>query len=235
MNGLYLAASGAASLLAGLDVAANNLANVDTPGFRRLLDVTESLGRNGSPYEYASLDSSPTLDTAQGPLKATGNPLDIAISGPAFIEVQTPDGPAYTRNGQMQVGPDGTLLAAGFPVVRQGGGTMVLPPGSVSVGGDGSVTVNGAPQGKIALADPRGATLTPVGGSLYHAAGLESLPPGDAGSQIHQGFIESSTTSEVGEVVGMMGAMRGYEAAMKAVTTIDQNQDRTVQAFTLQA
>lgn len=235
MNGLYLAASGAASQLAGLDITANNLANVGTAGFRRLLDVVESVTGNGSPYEYAAADTAPVIDMTQGPVRGTGNPLDVAITGPAFLVVQTPDGPAYTRNGQLQVGPDGALLAAGYPVVSEGGGTITLPPGTVSFGGDGSISVNGAPQGKIALADPRDASLIPIGGSLYRPAGLESLPAATAGSQIHQGFIESSTGSEIGELVTMMGVMRSYEAAMKAVTSIDQNQDRSIQAFTLHA
>src|SRR3989442_1248906 len=99
MNGLYVVASGAASQLAGIDVAANNLANLNTPGYRRFMSVMESVEGNGSPYQFAQSDPSPRVDMTQGPLKATNNPLDVAITGSAFFPVQTPDGIAYTRDG----------------------------------------------------------------------------------------------------------------------------------------
>jgi flagellar basal body rod protein FlgG len=235
MNGLYVAASGAAAQIAGLDTKASNLANIATPGFRRILDVVQSVAAGGSSTEYASLGAAAQLDMSQGPLKATGDPLDIAITGPAFLVVETPDGPAYTRNGQLQVAPDGQLLAAGYPLTRDGGGTITLTPGPVTFATDGTISVNVIQQGKLALADPNAVALAPIGGSLYRSIESDSLPPAAPGSQVHQGFIEGSTGSEMDELVGMMGVMRNYEAAMKAVTTIDQNQDKTIQTFTLQA
>lgn len=235
MNGLYVAAAGALSQLAGLDTTVQNLANVNTTGFRRFLSVVQSVQGHGSPYEYAAADAYPPLDMAQGPLQATGNPLDVAISGPAFLTVQTPDGPAYTRNGELAIEPDGTLTAAGNPVIPEGGGTITMPSGTVSIGADGSISVAGKPVARVALADPAGATMTPIGGSLYRAADNQTLPPSTGDSQIHQGFIEHSTGTEVGEMVSLMNVMRSYEAAMKSVTSIDENQDRAIQAFTLQA
>jgi len=235
MNGLYMAASGAASQLAGLDVAASNLANASTPGFRRLFNVVESLSGNGSPYEYAATPVSAQLDMSQGPIKATDDPLDIAITGPAFITVETPDGPAYTRNGQLQLGADGSLSAAGYPIAGQTGGTITLPPGQISIGGDGSISVNGVPSAQIALADPTGQELEPTGGGLYRPTNGESLPAATSGSQVHQGYVETSTVSEIEQMVGMMGQMRSYESTMKAITSIDNNQDQAIQAFTVQA
>ncbi len=235
MNGLYVAAAGALSQLAGLDLTAQNLANVSTSGFRRLLSVVQSVQGHGSPYEYAAADPAPPLDLAQGPLQATGNPLDFAISGPAFLTVQTPNGPAYTRNGELAIGPDGTLMAAGNPVIREGGGTVTMPSGAVSIGGDGSINVAGRPVARMALADPAGITMMPIGGSLYRPAENQTLPPSTGNSQIRQGFIERSTGTEIGEMVSLMNVMRSYEAAMKAVASIDENQNRAIQAFTLQA
>jgi flagellar basal body rod protein FlgG len=238
MNGLYIAASGAASELAGLDTRANNLANIDTVGFKRVLDVVESLTSGSSPYEYASVTGAPMLDMTQGPIKQTGNPLDIAITGPAFLVVDTPNGPAYTRNGQLQIGPNGQLLAAGNPVEGDGGGTITLPSGPVVIGIDGTIDVNGLPAGKLALADPTNSVMTPIGQTLYRPVGGETLPPataGTSGSSVRQGYLESPSANEIGELVGMMGQARNYEAAMKAVSSIDQNQDQTIQAFTLQA
>lgn len=235
MNGLYVAAAGALSQLAGLDTTAQNLANVGTSGFRRFLSVVQSVQGHGSPYEYAAADPSPPLDLAQGPLQATGNPLDFAITGTAFLTVQTPDGPAYTRNGELEIGPGGILMAAGKPVIGEGGDTVTMPAGAVSLGGDGSIDVAGQPVARMALVDPAGATMLSIGGSLYRPAENQKLPPSTGDGQVHQGFVERSTGTEVGEMVSLMNVMRSYEAAMKSVTSIDDNQNRAIQAFTLQA
>jgi len=89
MNGLYIAASGAASQVAQLDTVANNLVNSNTPGFRRFVNVLQSIEGNGSPYQYAASGGTPVVEMAQGPLRETSNPLDVAITGPAFLIVQT--------------------------------------------------------------------------------------------------------------------------------------------------
>jgi flagellar basal-body rod protein FlgF len=236
MNALFLAASGAESQLAGLGVAASNLANLATPGFRRLLNVVQSVSGHGSAFEFAASDATPPLDMAQGPISATGNPLDVALTGPAFIAVQTPQGPAYTRNGELQLAPDGTLLAADQPVLGAGGAPLRLPAGPISIASDGSVSVAGTPAGRIALADPSGVTMVPLGGGLYKPADDSTLPPAvGSASQVHQGSLETSAGSAVGEMVALMNASRNYEAAMNSVKSIDQNSDRAAQAFTLTA
>jgi len=235
MNGLFVAASGAASQLEALDISAHNLANGGTPGFRRFELAAQAVAEAPSPYEYAAVPAStPELDMSQGPLRNTGNPLDVAVVGSAFIRVQTPNGEAYTRNGQLEVSPDGTLLAAGQPVVNEGGGAITLPPGPISIAADGSITVNNQPNARISMADPQGVTLNPIGSSLYSAAGGEELPAATA-SQLRQGFLEQSGSDPVTGVVDMMRIMRSYESAINAVHAIDQSQDRTIQTFTLQA
>ncbi len=234
MNGLFLAASGAASLLDGLGTAADNLANLNTPGFRRFQNVIESVNGNGTPYQYAA-SAPPTIDMAQGPMQSTGNPMDVAISGPGFMTVQTPNGNAYTRNGTLQVGSDGTLTASGYPVLNQAGAPInVGQGGNVTIGGDGSINIDGKPSGQIAMADPAGTQMVPVGASLYRTANGEVLPPA-TNSQMHQGFLEGSAGSEMGTMVSMLSMMRNYDASMKAVHAIDTNQSQAIQAFTLTA
>lgn len=236
MNAIYLAASGAASVLCALDTSANNLANANTPGFRRFLPVMQSVAGGQSPYDYAAVGATARIDMAQGPLQATNNPLDLAITGPAFLAVQGPGGLAYTRNGELQVSADGTLLAAGYPVMSTGGAPISIPPGAVMIGGDGSLSVNGQPVAQLMLADPSGIAMIPAGGSLYRAQADATLPPAaPASSQLHQGYLEQATGSETGTMIGMMDAMRGYESAMKAVAAIDSNQNQAIQAFTLNA
>jgi len=236
MNGTYLAASGASALFDAMDTAANNLANANTPGYRRFMSVMQSVSGNGSPYDYAASDASPTLDMSQGPLQATNNPLDVAITGDAFLAVQGPEGTAYTRDGQLQVGPDGTLTAAGYPLLKPDGSTITLPPGNVVIAGDGSISVNGSPVAQLMLADPAGIQMLPAGGNLYQPQGDATLPQAQQGtSQIHQGYLENPTGNETATMISMMDAMRGYESAMKAVSAIDNNQNQAIQAFTLNA
>jgi flagellar basal-body rod protein FlgF len=234
MNGLFLAASGAASLLDGLGTAADNLANLNTPGFRNFQNMIESVNGNGTPYQYAA-SAPPAINLAQGPMQATGDPMNVAISGPGFMTVQTPTGTAYTRNGTLHIESDGTLTAAGYPVLNQAGNTVNLGlGGNVMIAGDGSLSVNGNPSGQIALVDPAGTAIVPAGASLYHTANGEVLPPATE-SQMHQGFLEGSAGSEMGTMVSMLSMMRNYDASMKAVHAIDTNQNQAIQAFTLTA
>ncbi|HJU11056.1 MAG TPA: flagellar hook-basal body complex protein [Candidatus Binataceae bacterium] len=236
MDGLYLAASGAASELAALDVSTNNLANASVPGYRRFVEIMKSVTGNGSPYEFADSAPATQISTAQGPIFPSGNPLDVAIAGPAFIAVQTPDGPAYTRNGELQRAADGTLIAAGQPVLGANGGTIVLPAGPMTIGGDGSINVNSQPVGKMQLGDATGIEMVPAGSSLYKALNGDPLPaPQKISNFVRQGFLEGSAGSAIGAMVSMTGLVRNYESAMRAVQAIDDNQSRTIQAFTLSA
>jgi flagellar basal-body rod protein FlgF len=234
LNGLYLAASGAASQLEGLGAIADNLSNLTTPGFRRFQNVVESVNGNGTPYQYAA-NSPQSIDLSQGPMQSTGNPMDVALSGPGFMTVQTPTGTAYTRDGTLQLQSDGTLTAAGFPLLNQSGQTInVGRGGNVIIGTDGSLNINGLPSGQIAMVDPTGAQMLPAGASLYRTTGGEVLPPA-TNSQMHQGYLEGSAGSEMGTMVSMLGMMRNYDASMKAMHAIDTNQSQAIQTFTLTA
>jgi flagellar basal-body rod protein FlgF len=235
MIGLYLAASGAAATLGALSSVADNIANLGTPGFKRLLNSAEAVSGNNTPYQFALPASAPVIDTSQGPIEATNNPMDVAVTGPAFITVQGPNGTAYTRNGTLAVQSDGTLTAAGYPVLSAAGGPISIKnPGSIVIGGDGSISVNGQPLAQIGMADPTGIKMVALGANLYRGANGEELPPATS-SQMHQGFLESATGSEMGEITSMLGMMRNYESSMKAVQNIDNSQGQVIQAFTLQA
>jgi len=235
MIGLYLAASGAAATLGALSSVADNIANLSTPGFKRVLNEAQAVSGNGSPYQFAASNGPPTIDASQGPLQATNNPMDVAVTGSGFITVQGPNGTAYTRNGTLAVQPDGTLTAAGYPVLTPAGGTISIKvPGTLVIGGDGSVSVNGQPVGQIGMAEPAGTKMVALGASLYRGANGEELAPA-TNSQLHQGFLEGATGSEMGEITSMLSMMRNYESSMKAVQSIDSSQNQVIQAFTLQA
>jgi flagellar basal-body rod protein FlgF len=235
MIGLYLAASGAAATLGALSAVADNIANLSTPGFKRILNQAQAVSGNGSPYQFAASGGASTIDTSQGPLQATNNPMDVAVTGTGFITVQGPNGTAYTRNGTLAIQADGTLTAAGYPVLTPAGGTIsIKTTGTPVIGGDGTVSVNGQPVGQIAMAEPDGTKMVALGANLYRGANGEELAPA-ANSQMHQGFLEGATGSEMGEITSMLSMMRNYESSMKAVQNMDTGQGQVIQAFTLQA
>jgi flagellar basal-body rod protein FlgF len=235
MIGLYLAASGAAATLGALSAVADNIANLSTPGFKRILNQAQAVSGNGSPYQFAASGGTSTIDTSQGPLQATNNPMDVAVTGTGFITVQGPNGTAYTRNGTLAIQADGTLTAAGYPVLTPAGGTIsIKTPGTPVIGGDGTVSVNGQPVGQIAMAEPDGTKMVALGANLYRGANGEELAPA-TNSQMHQGFLEGATGSEMGEITAMLSMMRNYESSMKAVQNMDTGQGQVIQAFTLQA
>lgn len=233
MNGLYVAASGAASRLTTLKITAENLSNVNTPGFRRVLTYVQALGGRGSPYEYAVSGGPASIDMRQGPLRRTGNPMDVALSGPGFMAVRTPRGIAYTRDGELSVSPQGVLMAAGRALESTTGGEIRLGPGKVEFSANGVVSVDGNGVGQIALGNPSGIRMEPMGLGLYRPVGPMQLPTDSPQTSFHQGFLENSTGNVVGAMLSMVSALRGYQAAMKAVTSINKNEKRAIQTFTM--
>lgn len=235
MNGLYLAASGAASTLAGLETAATNLTNAKTPGFRRLFTQVEAISGNGSPYQYAVSGGAPTIDMAQGPLRRTGNPLDVGLTGGGFMTVQTPNGYAYTRDGELSVDSNGILMAAGYPLVSAAGETIAVPSGTMTINRFGLVSVNGNAIAQIAVGDPSGLQMEPIGQGLYLPSGGDPLPADASGTLFHQDFVEGSTGTLMGSMLAVMNAMRSYQAAMNAVHSINNDQQHAIQTLTMQA
>ncbi|HZP46229.1 MAG TPA: flagellar hook basal-body protein [Candidatus Binataceae bacterium] len=235
MNGLYIAASGAAGELATLNTVAQNLANADTPGYRRFHQLIEAVADN-TPWQYAGSAITTRIDTGQGPLRVTGNPLDIAVVGPAFLAVETPQGRAFTRDGALQLTADGTLLAAGQPLLGASGAPLKLPAGQVTIAADGSISVNGRPAAQLMLADPGDTVMNPLGGNLYQPDDPDSVAPALPGSSVvRQGYLEFPAGNTVADLTSLMSVTRSYESAMRSVQSIDDDQNRTIQAFTLQA
>src|SRR6185369_13159012 len=134
-SGLYSALSGNIAAMKRMDIISNNLANVNTPGFKKDKMLFESMlaGNKNPPVFPQGTTADPILqkdnvyiDYAQGSVAKTGNSFDLAIDGDGFFTVSTPDGPAYTRQGNFHLAADGTLVTAdGFPVMGQGGAIKV--------------------------------------------------------------------------------------------------------------
>jgi flagellar basal-body rod protein FlgG len=258
MRALFTAASGMEAQQYNMDTIANNLANVNTTGFRRnearFQDlVYQELRAPGSPVGASvvpvgqdvglgvKVGSSEKIFT-QGNLIQTSNPLDLAVEGDGFFQVTMPDGTtAYTRDGSFKQDANGALVTAdGYFLQPQ----ITIPQNaqSISVGSDGTVTalVPGSTQpqqlGQIQLArfiNPAG--LSPVGGhNLYTQTAASGTPvvsqPAINGTgSLQSGYLENSNVQVVQEIVNMIVAQRAYEANSKAISTADQMLSTSVQ------
>ena len=241
---------GALSNETRLNLIANNLANVNTAGYKAdkvsFQDVFSRVATDFNPDARNDLTqknllprplvvakprlAKHTVDLAQGSLEVTGNQLDMAISGPGFFRVQTPEGQYLTRNGQFYRGPQGQLLTnQGFSVLGQSG-PITLPPGqNVSVSPDGQILVDNVPVGAVDVvdvADPK--KLKKYGQSLFTGPDDNApvtQPVDRSKTSIYQGYIEKPNVEVVTEMVGMIEAQRSFEAYSKIITST-QEMDR---------
>ncbi len=254
IRGLYTAATGMNSMQHQIDVTSNNIANVNTTGFKQdraeFQDLMyETLNYTAGQTSQTSINptgidvglgvriSGIQKNFTEGDLKLTSNPLDLAIQGKGFFQITLPSGEtAYSRNGAFKLNAEGSIVnGSGYSLSPE----IVVPDNvtDLSVGKDGIVTAKD-PQtgdvvdlGQITIADfvnPAG--LTPLGESLFmqsDASGdvLEGNPNEEQFGSIQQGMIELSNVKLVNEMVDLITAQRAYEANSKAITTTDSMLD----------
>ncbi|TSA00141.1 MAG: flagellar basal-body rod protein FlgG [Rhodocyclaceae bacterium] len=251
IRSLWIAKTGLDAQQTQLDVISNNLANVSTNGFKRARAVFEDLlyqtlrqpGAQSS--QQTAIPSGLQLGTGvrpvatekiftQGSLTQTSNPLDIAINGQGFFQIQMPDGTlAYTRDGSFQKDGTGQMVtSSGYPLSP----ALTIPSNAVSVtiGRDGVVSVlqagtTAATQvGTIQLAGfVNSGGLQSVGENLFVETASSGTPtpntPGTNGSGLlNQGYVETSNVNVAEELVNMIQTQRAYEINSKAITTSDQ-------------
>ena len=209
-----------------LDVVANNVANVNTNGFKADRSLFEEFLRSnaretnfiGRDRNVSFVQDRATLkDLSQGPLEQTKNPLDVAIDGDAFLVVQTPNGPRYTRDGSMQISQTGQLVTkGGIPVLGTGGPITFQPTDhNINISADGTVTVQegtnrtDSVRGKLRMVSFAQAqnALKKEGSNLYSA---EAPPLPATTSKLTQGFVEKSNVSSVMEMTRMIDVTRAY-------------------------
>lgn len=220
-NTLIVGLSRQAALRRALDVTANNIANMNTTGFKadnvvfeeHVFAAARDNRFSGKDQRVSFVaDRATWRDMRQGPAQQTGNPLDLAISGDGFLVVQTPGGERYTRNGALQISATGALVTSeGFPVLGDSGPIVLqqLDRG-LAIAGDGSVSVDRGLRGKIKLVEfAQPARLEKEGSSNFSApAGLQ---PGPATrSRLVQGALEKSNVEAVTEMSRMMEITRAY-------------------------
>jgi flagellar basal-body rod protein FlgG len=246
-DALYVGATGMRAHQMQVDTIANNVANVNTVGFRRetvsFSSVMAALQSGATDPLAASLRenlqsrgagaiASLQLSTNGGELRQTGAPLDVAIDGGGFLEVTLPDGtPAFTRAGALSLDADGVLSGAGLPlaariaVPAEANGLRITPHGRVLANLPNQADVELGHIELAAFANPAG--LESIGENLYRATAasgeLRTATPGENGTGLlRQGHLESSNVQLVDELVALMLAQRGFEMNSKIVQAADQ-------------
>jgi flagellar basal-body rod protein FlgF len=234
-SGYYAAFAGLLARSQALDLAAGNLSNAGTAGYRAERDYFRSAildpqalqsQLNATVNSFGVLGGS-RLDMGQGALTPTGNPLDLAIEGDGFFAVQTKQGVRYTRDGQLERAQDGTLTTqAGEPVLDARQQLIRIPAGETAVGDDGAVSVNGAVAGKIALFSFASGDALSAEGANRYAAG-EGAQPALATGTIRQGALEASNQDVIGGSLQLVLMQRQAEMMQKAVSIFSNDFDKT--------
>jgi len=233
LGGLYTAAAGMEAQQQRLDAVSNDLANVSTTGYKSLRVGFRDLlyqapGRGGGAGTQTGSGAAATVlgrNQEQGALIPTERSLDVALTGPGFIQVKAADGGiALTRDGSLGVGPDGRLrTSTGQPLqppIQLPAGT---DPSEVQIDSDGSVRVGRRQVGRIAVVNvtnPDG--LQAEGDSLFRPTAASGPVSGARGTGLEQGALESSNVDMADATVEMMNAQRGFELASKAIQMQDE-------------
>jgi flagellar basal-body rod protein FlgF len=241
-NALLVGLSRQMALSRELDVVANNIANIDTTGykadgslFEEFLGSAARSGPNDGRVSYV-LDRGVWHDMNQGPMQRTGNPLDVAIDGDGFLAVQTPQGERYTRNGSLQISPTGQLVTNdGNPVLGDSGPiTFQSTDRQISISRDGTISVRegasnaDSARGKLKLVafDNKQQLRKDGSGTFAAASGATPHPATTAGLQ--QGSIEKSNVRGVVEMSRMIEITRSYT---QIATMLQQQGDQSTQAI----
>jgi flagellar basal-body rod protein FlgF len=223
-NSLLVSLSQQLATYRAMDVIANNIANVSTPGFKRdsakfeeyVAMMRPAEGQKGmQPVSFVK-DAGVTRDTGQGNIEQTGATYDLAISGKGYFAVQTPAGLRYTRDGHFTLDGGGNLVTSqGYQVQGDGGAITIAPTdGDINIAPDGMISsvVNGVGNqlGKIKVVDFADDTLlTKQGSSLYSTGQTPNTP---ATVNLRQGALEASNVQPVIEISKMLEVQRAYEA-----------------------
>ncbi len=235
---IYIAATGAARTLEQQAIISNNMANVSTTGFREQMAIYRSVPVVGDvelPTRVSTVTNTPGSNFQQGVMAETGHALDLAITGDGWFSVQTPQGEAYTRNGELAVNVNNMLVTqSGHMVLSDDGGPVEVPErGSVTFTSDGTITALGAGDnpadiqvmGQLKLVNPPVGDLVRGDDGLYRLAGGQAAPA-DAAVRMVAGFVEKSNVSAAESMVGMIANARRFEMQMKVIQDASSNAER---------
>lgn len=220
-----------------MDVLANNMANINTTGFKAerilfeeyLMPVAEDQSFAGpdQPLSYTQ-DWGTVHDLSGGGLQQTGNPLDVALQGEGFLTVMTPAGERWTRSGSLQIDADGVLVDIdGHPVLADGGEVRFAPEETgITIAADGTISTDAGPKGRLQIIEfvnPQ--DLVREGNNLF--AGGTPAPA--TTTRVAQGFVERSNVSGVSEMSQMIRVSRAYQSLASLMQRQDELRRTAIQ------
>lgn len=226
MYGVNTAVSAAVKKLSQHDYVTHNLANANTPGYKaeRLIFVrrpeTDPMAEDSFSHDPVVL-----IDHSPGTLQKTGNPLDVAIQGEGYFVIETKDGERYTRNGSFTLNQNGELITLSGDAVLGEGGRITISGKKIEISNTGAVSADGSEVGRLKIVDfkkkdalvKRGAGLFEASGGAEQAA-LEN-------PEVRAGYLETSNVQAVKEMIEMIDIQRSFEAYLKIMQTMSE-QDR---------
>jgi flagellar basal-body rod protein FlgF len=220
-----IAASGLRSRMESLDLLANNVANAGTGGYKAdrefysLYAAPEA--QDSDPVSTMPVIERPWIDLSQGIVRATGNPLDVALTGTGFFSVAGPNGPLYTRNGSFHLAADGKLVNSdGYSVLGVKAENLTLQAERpVEISNDGTIQQDGSAIGQLEITDfTSTAGLVKQGANYFRIAGQVARPTSPSVTSVEQGKLESSNTGSAEASVRLVSVMRQFEMLQKAIT-----------------
>jgi flagellar basal-body rod protein FlgF len=230
-DGIYVGMAAATARAAQLDSIADNLANVETPGFKAARPAFQAFmpggaSAPGSTDKVFAAAVSTGTDLRPGTTVATDNPLDVVPEGNLFLGVETAAGPAYTRNGKMDLSPDGQLMIQGRPVLNAGGAPITIPQGSIpTITDKGEVMVDGTPVDTVGLFNVQG-PMDRNGASMFTPGAGATVEAVEGKVQV--GMLEMGNAPALESTIAMIGAQRHFETAMQAIQTYKKLDDSAI-------
>ena len=244
-RGTYVAASGGLLQFRKLEVVNNNLANVNTPGFKKIVLTGEqqtfdqtlaSIVSKNDPYAKGDHDRTPgtvtihsAVDFSPGPIKPTGNPYDVALRDPNdFFVVQTPQGTQYTRAGNFTLNNAGELVTQDGMRVVGDGGPITITGTNVSITDAGVIRAGPQSLGTLQVAhfaDPQG--LEPVGGTRFKLRAGQTAPS-TVDPNLISGSLEMANVSAISSTIDLITTSRAFELYTKTAQSIDQMNQQAI-------
>lgn len=235
---IYKAASGALLMQQRLDILSNNLANVSSVGYKadrpefRIPDTEAATPINTAETPTLSPYSPPMtfhVDFSAGAILQTSNPLDVAIQGDGFFEVQTDNGPAYTRKGNFSINEDGMLSTSdGWPVMGQGG-EITIEEGRLDINEDGEIYVDGELAGTLKIVDfDKPYELKKIGSNQFVPINGNVVARDGENYAVSQGYVEASNVNAIRTMTEVIETMRMFESYQRVIQAADDAMAKTV-------
>lgn len=213
ISGIYNLIDGSMTQQLRFETISNNIANSNTNGFKK--DII-------SFYQALDMQSISKTDFSQGPVRYTGNDLDVALSSKGFFKVETPKGSRYTRDGAFSINAEGNLVTGNGDKVLGESGPITIDGGKVSIKSDGQVVVDDEPVDKLVVVGFEAPQfLIKEGGSYYSYQGANKGISTETDIRIQQRYLESSNVNPTQEVIKMIETFRAFESVEKAIQSID--------------